>query len=130
MEALRSFLGGAGGAALVAGLFALIQWRLTRKAQIDDKAAEKQEAVETAQDKEIREMRKMMDALITADRTILYDRIKHLAKSYIARGWITVEEYEDLKNMHGVYHNTLSGNGFLDNIMGEIDHLPKHVNQQ
>ena len=40
MEFLKTFLGGAGGAALVAGLFALIQWRLNRKAQKEDKAAD------------------------------------------------------------------------------------------
>ena len=129
MEIVKSFLGGAGGAALVAGLFAVLQWRLTRKAQVEDKAAEKQEATETAQTEEIQEMKKLMEALITADRVILYDRIKHMAKSYIAQGYITVEEYEDLKKMHSVYHNTLSGNGFLDNIMQDIDRLPKHVNQ-
>ncbi len=129
MEFLKSFLGGAGGAAIVAGLFALLQWRLTRKAQITDQAAEKQEASQAAQNQEMQEMRNMMQALITADRTLLYDRIKHLAKAYIARGWITVEEYEDLKNMHSVYHNALSGNGFLDSIMADIDHLEKRVVQ-
>ncbi len=129
MELLKSFIGGAGGAALVAGLFALLQWRLTRKAQLTDKAAEEKKAGTEAEEQEMRGMRQMMQALITADRTLLYDRIKHLAKSYILRGWITVEEYEDLKNMHSVYHNALAGNGFLDNIMDDVDRLEKHVVQ-
>jgi hypothetical protein len=65
-----------------------------------------------------------MDVLFLADRTILYDRIKHLGKSYIARGWITVEELEDLKNMHKVYHDPdkLNGNGFLDDLMNAVTH--------
>ena len=62
-----------------------------------------------------------------ADRTILYDRIKHLAKSYIKRGWISVEEYEDLKRMHKVYHDELGGNGFLDANMEEVNKLEKRV---
>jgi len=62
-----------------------------------------------------------------ADRTILYDRIKHLAKSYIKRGWISVEEYEDFDRMHKVYHDDLKGNGFLDNIMAEVNKLEKRV---
>ena len=63
-----------------------------------------------------------MDVALLADRTILYIRIKHLAKSYIARGYITVEEKEDLIMMHKVYHDEdkLDGNGFLDEIMYTI----------
>lgn len=127
MEFLKTFLGGAGGAAIVAGLFALIQWRLNRKAQKEDKAAERQVVDCAARGRELEEQRKMLDALMTADRVILYDRIKHLAKSYIKRGWISVEEYEDLKRMHSVYHNELKGNGFLDDIMKEVSKLEKRA---
>lgn len=129
MEFIKSFLGGAGGAAIVAGIFAIWQWHLNRKAQVTDRAAASKKANQDAQNQEMQDMRNMMQALITADRTLLYDRIKHLAKAYISRGYITVEEYEDLKNMHSVYHNSLNGNGFLDNIMEEIDHLEKRVVQ-
>ena len=76
------------------------------------------------------EVLRRIDVLFLADRTILYDRIKHLGKSYIARGWITVEELEDLTNMHKVYHDKdkLNGNGFLDELMKSVNALPKRVN--
>jgi hypothetical protein len=120
MEYLKTFLGGAGGAAIVAGLFALIQWRLNRKAQKEDKAADR----EQAENEGMKEILKKMDVLFLADRTILFDRIKHLGKSYIDRGYITVEELEDLKLMHQVYHDPdkLNGNGFLDALMDTVTH--------
>lgn len=57
-------------------------------------------------------------------RILLYDRIKHLGKSYIARGWITLEELEDLHSMHAIYHDELEGNGFLDALMASAQALP------
>lgn len=123
MEFLKTFLGGAGGAAIVAGLFALAQWRLNRKAQKDDKAAAKQEYDETKQAEQMNEINRKLDVLFLADRTLLYDRIKYLAKSYIARGWVTIEELEDLNRMHAVYHDSdkLDGNGFLKELMNTVN---------
>lgn len=120
MEFIKTFLGGAGGAAIVAGLFALIQWRLNRKAQKEDKAAER----EHAENEGMEVILQKMDVLFLADRTILFDRIKHLGKSYIGRGYITVEELEDLRLMHQVYHDPdkLNGNGFLDALMDTVTH--------
>ena len=66
-------------------------------------------------------------SLETANRLILKDRIKHLGKSYIQRGSITIDELKDLHEMHECYHNELKGNGFLDTLMSEIDRLPKEV---
>lgn len=129
MEILKNFLGGAGGAAIVAGLFALIQWRLNRKAQKEDKAAKNQEAECAARGADLKDLKRMVEVLFVADRAILYDRIKHLGKSYIARGYITVEELEDLTKMHGVYHDKdkLNGNGFLDELMASVNKLEKRV---
>lgn len=129
MEFLKTFLGGAGGAALVAGLFALIQWRLNRKAQKEDKAADRKYAQCTARGEDLKELKRMVEVLFVADRTILYDRIKHLGKSYIARGYVTVEELEDLTHMHSVYHDKdkLSGNGFLDELMTAVNRLDKRA---
>lgn len=129
MDILKAFLGGAGGAAIVAGLFALIQWRLNRKAQKEDKAADRQFADCAARGREISDLRNLVNGLIIAERESFYDRIKHLAKSHIKRGWISVEDYEDLKRMHSVYHDPdkLNGNGFLDALMAEVDHLEKRV---
>ena len=123
MEFLKTFLGGAGGAAIVAGLFALAQWRLNRKAQKDDKAAAKQETDSAKQSEQMKEINRKLDVLFLADRTLLYDRIKYLAKSYIARGWVTIEELEDLNRMHAVYHDSdkLDGNGFLKELMNTVN---------
>lgn len=127
MEVLLELLKSAFGAGIVAGLFGLWQWRLNRKAQKEDKAAEREVVSCAARGREIKQLQDTVNALIVADRTILYDRIKHLAKSYIKRSYITVEEYEDLKRMHKVYHDELGGNGFLDAIMEEVDKLEKRV---
>lgn len=129
MDFLKTFLGGAGGAALVAGLFALAQWRLNRKAQKEDKAEDRKYAQCTARGEDLKELRRMVGVLFVADRTILADRIKHLGKSYIARGYVTLEELEDLTTMHSVYHDEdkLNGNGFLDDIMEAVRHLEKRV---
>ena len=120
METLLAVAAGATGAAIVKGLFDLIHWRLNRKAKKEDTAGEKEQL-------DYREIDRKLDVLFLADRTILYDRIKHLGKSYIARGWVTVEELEDLTRMHGVYHDPdkLDGNGFLDELMKTVNHLEK-----
>lgn len=123
MGFLADLFGNAFGAAIVAGLFGMWQWRQNRKAQKEDKAADTKVANCAARGAEIQQLQKTVDSLIVADRAILYDRIKHLAKSYLSRGYVTVEEYEDLKRMHKVYHDDLKGNGFLDTIMQRVANL-------
>lgn len=115
MGAWQNVLGGAVGAALVAGIFSIIRWNLDRKAQKEDKKS----IEKTKEDLEI-------DNLIIAARILLYDRIKHLGNSYIRRGWVSVEEMEDLEKMHSVYHNNLHGNGFLDALMAKVKELPAY----
>lgn len=127
MGFILALVGGSCGAAIVTGLFGLFTWRLNRKAQKEDRAADQKMVDCAARGVEIKTLHDLVDALIVAERESIYDRIKHLAKSYIKRGWISVEEYEDLKRMHSVYHNELNGNGFLDAIMAEIDQLEKRV---
>lgn len=127
MEIIMDLLKSAFGAGIVAGLFGIWQWRLNRKAQKEDKAADREMISCAARGKEIKQLQETVNALIVAERMILYDRIKHLAKAYIKRGYITVEEYEDLKRMHKVYHDNLDGNGFLDSLMEEVDKLEKRV---
>jgi hypothetical protein len=122
VEIVLAILGGGVGTALVGGIFGLVQWRLNRKAAQEDRTAAANTAVCAARGLEIQELKKMMGVLIEADRTVLYDRIKHLGKSYIARGYITVEELEDIDQMHTVYHDKdkLAGNGFLDDLMSKV----------
>ena len=122
MQWLLALLGGGAGTALVGGVCTLLQWTLTRKAAREDRAAE-------LGSEENRELKRLVGVLVEADRTILYDRIKHLGKAYIARGYITVEELEDLDLMHEVYHNKdkLGGNGFLDALMHTVHGLEVKV---
>lgn len=127
MELLKTILTGAAGAALVGGIFGIIMWCLNRKAAKEDAAKVDVASVCAARGKTIEGLSKMVSSLIVADRTILYDRIKHLAKAYIKRGWISVEEFEDLKRMHKVYHDELEGNGFLDDLMSAVAKLEKKV---
>lgn len=127
MEIFVELLKSASGAGIVAGLFGIWQWRLNRKAQKEDEAADRKVVSCAARGREIQNLQLTVNHLIVADRIILYDRIKHLAKAYIIRNYITVEEYEDLKRMHDVYHDNLNGNGFLDAIMDEVRKLEKRV---
>ena len=127
MEIIMDLLKSAFGAGIVAGLFGIWQWRLNRKAQKEDKAADAKIVNCAARGAEIKQLQDTVDALVVANRMMLYDRIKHLAKTYIKRSYITVEEYEDLKRMHKVYHNEMNGNGFLDGLMNEIEELEKRV---
>lgn len=130
MNFIKTFLCGAGGAALVAGLFTLAQWWLNRRAKKQDEKQTAKLANCAERGKEIQELTRMVEVLCLADRTILYDRIKHLGKSYIAKKFITVEELEDLERMHEVYHDEdkLNGNGFLKELMEAVRALPKRVN--
>lgn len=57
-------------------------------------------------------------------KMLLYDRIKHLGKFYIHRGNVTLEELNDLHDMHEIYHDQLGGNGFLDSLMHRVESLP------
>lgn len=129
MALLLAILGGAAGAALVSGVFGVIMWKLNRKAAKEDRADERSTINCAARGQEIEKLQTTVDVLILADRTILYDRIKHLGKSYIAQGYVILEDLEDLDRMHKVYHDPdkLNGNGFLDDLMKAVKSLPKRA---
>ena len=129
MQALLAILGGGVGTALVGGFFALVQWKLNRRAAQEDRAQAISDNSCAARGQQIKELNRLVEVLVLADRTILYDRIKHLGKSYIARGYITVEELEDIDLMHKVYHDKdkLAGNGFLDALMKTVHALEVRV---
>ena len=59
-------------------------------------------------------------------RILLYERIKFLGTRYVEKGYVSNDDYEDLLKMHRVYHNSLKGNGFLDDIMEQVKKLPRH----
>lgn len=101
---LIELLSGGFGAALVAGIFSAYQRRR------DKKDASK----------------KTTEDLKEAMRMQYYKSIKRSAKEYIARGYITTEELEDLTEEHRIYHDTLSGDGFLDHLMQHVHAIPVH----
>lgn len=104
MEIWLAVLTGGAAAALVSGLFQLMLQNMNRKAAKEDKNDDTKEAL----------------------RILLYDRIKHLGRDYIERGFISSEDLEDIIAMHKVYHDNLSGNGFLDSIMSQVKNLTIH----
>ena len=64
-----------------------------------------------------------VDALVSAQKVLMVDRVRHLGKSYISEKEISVEDKENLGEMYKAY-KALGGNGHLDTIMKEIDRLP------
>lgn len=123
MEIFKAILGGAAGAAFITGVFSLIKWFLERKAKKADRKEERSTDDIRKIEARVSETQDTVDNLVIAMRMQMYDRIKHLAKSYIDRGHITVEELEDLDKMHDVYHGPLQGNGFLNELMEQVHHL-------
>ena len=57
---------------------------------------------------------------------LAHDRIMYLGMSYIERGYITQEEYENLKVYLFEPYEKLGGNGSAKRIMQEVDKLPIH----
>lgn len=124
MEAFYAFIGGSAFTAIITGIFGLIRWKLERKAAVEDKKDNQAEVTTKDILDRLDRIEQVQEDLRTAERTSLYDRIKFIAKSYLKRGYITTEELEDLVSMHTVYHDTLKGNGFLDQLMAQVKQLP------
>lgn len=63
-----------------------------------------------------------VDALVEANKVLMIDKVRELGKRYITSGEIHLEDKENLKEMYSAYKR-LGGNGHLDTIMSEIEHL-------
>lgn len=57
---------------------------------------------------------------------LAHDRIVYLGMSYIERGYITQDEYENLYDYLYKPYKAMVGNGPGDKIMQEVDKLPIH----
>lgn len=55
---------------------------------------------------------------------LAHDRIMYLGMTYIERGWITQDEYENLNDYLFKPYSKLGGNGTAGRIMKEVDKLP------
>lgn len=64
------------------------------------------------------------DGVAEGVQLLLYDRIKYLAKRYLADGHISPEDLEDITHMWTCYHDGLDGNGYLDSLMAAVKRLP------
>lgn len=53
-----------------------------------------------------------------------HDRICFLGEHYVARGYITKDEYENLHDYLFVPYKKLGGNGTAEKVMNEVDKLP------
>lgn len=95
MDHLIELLSGAAGAALVAGIFGIIQARRNRN-----------------------------DAHSKALRYLMLYIIQERAKQHIQDKQITMEDRRSLHHWHDLYHKGLGGNGDADALMAEVDKLP------
>ena len=89
------------GGAVIAVIGQLIMWAVNRNAAKHDRRGEIADGV----------------------MFLLQDRIKYLAKHFIADAEISAEDLEDLLRMHEVYHK-LGGNGYLDTLISAVKNLP------
>jgi hypothetical protein len=117
-SALLTFLGGAVGAAIVGGIFSLIQHRLTRKDKLADLEAERKEIQQEQVDIEQKALRYIM----------LYI-IQERAKSHIRDKEISLDDRRSLHHWHDLYHNGLGGNGDADALMAQVDRLPVRIDE-
>ena len=63
-----------------------------------------------------------VDALVDASKVQMIDRVRWLGREYIKAGEIHLEDKENLREMYAAYKR-LGGNGHLDTIMSEVNHL-------
>ena len=63
-----------------------------------------------------------VDALVAANKVLMIDKVRFLAKKYISQGQIHLEDKENLLEMYRAY-KALGGNGHLDTVIGEIHNL-------
>lgn len=101
MEVLKIILSSGVGAGVMAILLAAVQRRWK-------KSDDKDEALK---------------ALVTAQKVLMVDRVRHLGQSYINAGEIALEDKETLQDMYSAYKG-LGGNGHLTTVMAEVDRLP------
>lgn len=115
---------GVTGAAVIKLIDNVVQWKLQRKAAKEDRTLDD----DRAEIKKIKQWEKDMEdkvnALINADRYIMFDRIRYLGQKYVAEKEVDFDDRRILNQMHEVYHNELGGNGDLKELMDAVNALP------
>lgn len=59
---------------------------------------------------------------------LAHDRIIYVGERFIARGWITYDEYEDFMKYLYIPYAEYGGNGAAERIMDEVKKLPLKAN--
>ena len=115
---------GVTGAAVIKLIDNVVQWYLQRKAAKEDLVEE----TDRAEIKKIKQWEKDMEdkvnALVNADKYIMFDRIRYLGQKYVAEKEVDFDDRRILNQMHDVYHNELGGNGDLKELMDAVNALP------
>ena len=62
-------------------------------------------------------------AILNGLKVLTVDRVRYLAQCYIRDGDISLEDKENLQDMHRAY-KALGGNGHLDTAMAVVEKLP------
>ena len=136
-EILIGFISGGVLAALITAVVKALAdrsaWKLKRKAKKEDKAEKQQEEKQKQADLRTEERLKAIedktDIQSEALKFILSDRIRFLWQEYIAAKEIDFDDRRILNEMHKSYHNGLCGNGDLDTLMEEVNHLPLKIRE-
>lgn len=121
-------------AGIGSGLMAIVLAWLQRKWKKADRKEEKEEEQEEATIAELKDEIKRLAvkvdnsakanaAVVTAQKIIMVERIRYLGMCYISSGNIDLDDKEQMRKMHKAY-KALGGNGDLDTVMDEVEHLP------
>ena len=120
--------------AIIEGIKAGIGWIVKRAAAKKDKKEEKTEKKveeqidEARQDiEQIKEQMKVFEEMLDLQREtskfILYDRLRYLAKCFLADGEISFEDRNTWNAMHECYHKN-GGNGTMKQLAEAVNALP------
>jgi len=74
-------------------------------------------------------VQKVLENKSASRRMILglgYDRLVHLCRKYIERGYVTLEELEDLEKYLYTPYREMGGNGTAEMLFNEVKALKKH----
>lgn len=122
----------AGGVAVFtnAGLWGILQKMQQHRYDVEmskhDKATEALEKMEKSQE----EMAKTLKLQGQALKGIGHDRIINLGRDYCERGYITPDEYENLKDYLYKPYKDLGGNGTAEKMMSLVEQLPVKDNNK
>lgn len=101
MSLFITFLSGAGGAALVAGIFAIIQYKIKKRDEKNDKD----------------------DVVKKALQYVMLYIIEERCKEHIEEGKISLNDLRRIHKWHSLYHVGLEGNGDADALLEKVEKL-------